>query len=279
MKKKLIGLLTGIAVLGTVVTGCGGQQAENKATQETGTTGPKTVVVGATPVPHVEILKEIQPLLEKKGVKLEIKDFADYTIINKALAEQEVDANFFQHQPYLDDSNQKNGYDLVATTNVHIEPLGIYSKKVTSLEEVKEGATVAIPNDATNGGRALQLLAQAGVVKLKDGVGVAATKLDIVENPKKVQIQELDAAILARTLEDVDLAVINGNYALDAKLVPSKDALQLESGENNPYANILVVRKGDENREEIKALGEALNSPEVKAFIEQKYQGSVIPAF
>lgn len=276
MKKQFIGLLTGLVVLSTAVTGCGGEKAPEQGTQGA---DEKTVVVGATPVPHVEILKEVQPLLAKKGIKLVIKDFADYTIINKALDEKEVDANFFQHQPYLDDSNQKNGYDLIATAKVHIEPLGIYSKKVKTLAELKENATIAIPNDATNGGRALQLLAKAGLFTLKDGVGVAATKLDIVENPKKIKIQELDAAVVARTLEDVDLAVINGNYALDAKLVPSKDAIQLESGDNNPFANILVVRKGDENREEIKALGEALNSPEIKTFIEQKYQGSVLAAF
>jgi len=274
MKKRLVLFWVTILTALTLMVGCGSQPAKEGQSSD-----DKKIVVGATPVPHVEILKEVQPLLAKEGITLEIREFTDYTIINKALAEREIDANFFQHQPYLDDSNQKNGYDLVAVAKVHIEPLGIYSKKIKDLKELKEGATVGIPNDATNGGRALNLLQQAGLIKLKDGVGVAATKLDLVENPRKLEIKELDAALLAKTLDDTDISVINGNYALDAGLVPAKDALVLESAENNPYANILVARKGEEAKEAFKKLTQALNSPEIKKFIEGKYNGSVIPAF
>lgn len=193
---------------------------------------PVTLVIGASPVPHAEILKAIAPLLEAQGIKLEIKEFTDYILPNTQLAEKQLDANFFQHKPYLDDQNTKNGTDLVSVTAVHVEPFGAYSKKIKSIDELAEGAKVAIPNDATNGGRALILLAKNGLIKLKDDTNIASTKADITENPKKLDIIELDAAMLPRQLDEVDLALINTNFALDAKLSPTKDALFIEGGDS-----------------------------------------------
>ncbi|MFF2911073.1 MetQ/NlpA family ABC transporter substrate-binding protein [Paenibacillus sp. NPDC057934] len=239
---------------------------------------PVTLVVGASPVPHAEILKAIAPLLEAQGIKLEIKEFTDYVQPNVQLAEKQLDANFFQHQPYLDDQNQKNGSDLVSVTAVHVEPFGAYSKKIKSIDELKDGATVAIPNDATNGGRALILLAKNGLITLKDDKNITSTKADITENKKNLKIVELEAAMLPRQLDEVDLALINTNYALEAKLVPTKDALFIE-GADSPYANILVSRPDNKDSDAIKKLAAALTSPEAKKFIEEKYQGAIIPAF
>jgi D-methionine transport system substrate-binding protein len=239
---------------------------------------PVTLVVGASPVPHAEILKAIAPLLEAQGIKLEIKEFTDYVQPNVQLSEKQLDANFFQHQPYLDDQNQKNGSDLVSVTAVHVEPFGAYSKKIKSIDELKDGATVAIPNDATNGGRALILLAKNGLITLKDDKNITSTKADITENKKNLKIVELEAAMLPRQLDEVDLALINTNYALEAKLVPTKDALFIE-GADSPYANILVSRPDNKDSDAIKKLAAALTSPEAKAFIEEKYQGAIIPAF
>lgn len=238
------------------------------------------VKIGVSPVPHAEIINFIKDnLAAKAGLEIEVVEFTDYVQPNLALNDGTLDANFFQHQPYLDDFNKEHNINLVSVAAVHIEPLGVYSKKVKALSEVGDGAVVGIPNDATNGGRALQLLAANGLLKLKDGLGAKATVNDIVENPKNLKITELEAAQLVRSLEDTTISVINGNYALEGNLVPSKDALVLESGENNPYANILVVKGGNEANPAIKALITLLQSPEVKKFIEDKYQGSVIPAF
>ncbi|SEU19796.1 MetQ/NlpA family ABC transporter substrate-binding protein [Paenibacillus sp. NFR01] len=252
--------------------------ANDAAATDAPAADPVTLVVGASPVPHAEILKAIAPLLEKEGIKLEIKEFSDYIQPNVQLAEKALDANFFQHQPYLDDQNQKNGTDLVSVTAVHVEPFGAYSKKIKSIDELKDGAKVAIPNDATNGGRALILLAKNGLIKLKDDTNIASTKADITENPKKLDIIELDAAMLPRQLDEVDLALINTNFALEAKLVPTKDALFIE-GTDSPYANILVARPDNKDSDAIQKLAAALNSPEAKKFIEDTYQGSIIPAF
>jgi D-methionine transport system substrate-binding protein len=236
------------------------------------------LVVGASPVPHAEILKAIKPLLEAQGITLEIKEFTDYVQPNVQLSEKNLDANFFQHQPYLDDQNQKNGSDLVSVAAVHVEPFGAYSKKIKSIDELADGAKVAIPNDATNGGRALILLAKNGLIKLKDDTNITATQADITENKKNLKIIELDAAMLGRQLDEVDLALINTNYALEADLVPTKDALFIE-GTDSPYANILVARPDNKDSDAIKKLVAALNSPEAKAFIEEQYKGSIIPAF
>lgn len=239
---------------------------------------PVTLVVGASPVPHAEILKAIAPLLEAQGIKLEIKEFTDYILPNTQLAEKALDANFFQHKPYLDDQNKKNGSELVSVTPVHVEPFGAYSKKIKSIDELADGAKVAIPNDATNGGRALILLAKNGLISLKDDTNITSTKADITENKKKLEIIELDAAMLPRQLDEVDIALINTNFALEAGLVPTKDALFIE-GADSPYANLLVARPDNKDSDAIQKLAAALNSAEAKAFIEEKYEGAIIPAF
>ena len=272
--KKTVWALAGLLALGALVAGCSGEKKEAAQSSD------KKVVlkVGATPVPHAEILNEIKPLLAKDGIDLQIIEFTDYVKPNFSLNDKEIDANFFQHEPYLKKFAADRKLDLVNLVAAHIEPMGVYSKKLKDIKSVPDGAKVAIPNDPTNGGRALNILAKAGLIKLKDGVGISATVGDIVENPKNLKITEAEAAMLPRTLDDVDLAVINSNFAMEAKLNPTKDALFIEP-KDSPYANIVAVRKGDENRKEIQALKKALTSPEVKKFIEEKYKGAVIPAF
>ncbi|MEU8322194.1 MetQ/NlpA family ABC transporter substrate-binding protein [Nonomuraea sp. NPDC048881] len=235
--------------------------------------------VGASPVPHGEILKFVKDnLAPAAGLKLEIVEFTDYVQPNVQLDEGQLNANFFQHKPYLDDFNASKGTKLSFVTPVHLEPLGLYSKKITSLSALADGATVAVPNDATNLGRSLKLLADNGLVKLKDGAGTAATERDVTDNPKKLQFKPLEAAQLPRSLEDVDAAVINGNYAIEAGLKPASQALVLEKTEGNPYVNGLVVQAGHEKDANIVTLGKLLQDPKVKDFIKQKYEGSVIPA-
>jgi D-methionine transport system substrate-binding protein len=237
-----------------------------------------TLKVGATAVPHAEILNFVKPKLKEQGINLEVKEFTDYVQPNVQVNEKQLDANFFQHTPYLDDFNKKNNMNLVKVTGVHIEPFGAYSKKIKSAGELKDGATVAIPNDATNGGRALALLEKNGLIKLKDGVGINGTVRDIVENKKNLKIKELEAAMLPRMLDEVDLALINTNYALQANLNPTKDALFIE-GKDSPYVNILVARPDNKDSDAMQKLAKALNSPEVKQFINDKYKGAVVPAF
>ena len=234
--------------------------------------------VAATAVPHAEILEFVKPALAKEGVELKIKVFTDYVQPNVQVAEERLDANFFQHQPYLDEFNASRGTALVSIAGVHVEPFGAYSSKIKKLDELSEGAQVVIPNDATNGGRALLLLQKAGVIKLKDGAGITATVKDIAENPKGIKVRELEAATLPRVLAQVDLALINTNYALEAGLNPTKDALAIE-GSDSPYVNILVVRADRKDDAALQKLAKALNSAEVKTFITEKYQGAVVPAF
>ncbi|MBH3329212.1 MAG: methionine ABC transporter substrate-binding protein [Pseudomonas sp. PGPPP4] len=238
----------------------------------------ETLSVAATPVPHAEILEFVKPQLAKEGVDLQIKVFTDYVQPNLQVAQKRLDANFFQHQPYLDEFNKSRGTDLVTVAQVHVEPFGIYSQKIKQLDEVREGAVVAIPSDATNGGRALLLLEKAGLIKLKDSANILATPKDIAENPKKLKFKELEAATLPRVLNQVDLALINTNYALEAKLNPTQDALLLE-GKESPYANILVARPDNKDSDAVQKLAKALNTPAVKQFIEEKYKGAVVPAF
>jgi D-methionine transport system substrate-binding protein len=270
-------------VLGAaLVAGCGSSNSAS-SNSASGSSGNKQVVlkVGATPVPHAEILNYVKPILAKEGIDLEIKEFQDYVQPNRALASGDLDANYFQHVPYLNDYNKKNGTDLVPTVSVHFEPLGLYAGRSKSLSDIKDGATVAVPNDTTNEGRALLLLQSAGLIKLKQPDNLFATPHDIAENPHHLQFKELEAATIPRVLKDVDYAVINGNYALDAHL-KVKDALASESADSlaaKTYANVVVVRKGDENKPAIQALDKALTSPEVKKFIEEHYQGSVVPVF
>lgn len=275
-------LLTAVLIIALAIVGCGGQQ-------DTGTTGEEpsekeaiTLKVGATPVPHKEILEFAAPLLEEKGVQLEIVEFTDYILPNNALANGELDANYFQHLPYLEDFSAENNLDLTYTTKVHFEPMGIYPGKVKSLEALEDGAQIAVPNDPTNEARALLLLEKAGLIKVKEGAGLKATKNDIIENTKNLDIKELEAAQIPRSLPDVDLAVINGNYAVEAGLTAGKDALMSEDKESeaaDTFANIIAVRKGDEAAEGIKILDQVLTSPEVKQYIEDKYQGAVVPVF
>ncbi|MCQ4288500.1 MetQ/NlpA family ABC transporter substrate-binding protein [Pseudomonas stutzeri] len=234
--------------------------------------------VAATAVPHAEILEFIKPQLAEQGVDLKIKVFTDYVQPNIQVAEKRLDANFFQHQPYLDEFNKGKGTELVSVAGVHIEPFGAYSSKLKSLDELPKGANVVIPNDATNGGRALLLLAKAGVITLEEGAGITATPKDIAENPKNIKVRELEAATLPRVLTQVDLALINTNYALEAKLNPTEDALMIE-GSDSPYVNILVARPDNKDSAAMQKLAAALHSEEVRKFIEEKYQGAVVPAF
>ena len=234
--------------------------------------------VAASPVPHAEILEFVKPALAKEGVNLKVKVFTDYVQPNVQVAEKRLDANFFQHQPYLDEFNKSKGTNLVSVAAVHLEPLGAYSSKYKKLDELKDGATVVIPNDATNGGRALLLLDKAGLIKLKDSKNILSTPKDIVENKKNLKFRELEAATIPRVLTQVDLALINTNYALEAKLNPEKDALVIE-GSDSPYVNILVARPDDKDSEDMKKLVAALHTPEVKAFILEKYKGAILPAF
>ncbi|MFF3564348.1 MetQ/NlpA family ABC transporter substrate-binding protein [Streptomyces sp. NPDC002574] len=238
------------------------------------------LVVAASPVPHAEILDFIKKnLAPKAGLKLEVKEFSDYVTPNTATEDGDVDANYFQNQPYLDDFNQKKGTHIVPVVTVHLEPLGLYSSKLKSADAIKSGATIALANDAVNEARGLELLAANGLITLKDGVGNEATPADVTGNPKNLKFKELEAAQLPRSLDDVDAAVINGNYAISAGLEPAHDALVLESATNNPYGNFLAVKEGNEKDPRVLKLKKLLTSPEVKKFIEDTYAGSVIPSF
>ena len=264
MRKLLILLI--VAVVFSSL-GCGGAGSRTK---------PAVIKVGASVIPHAEILDFIKPMLAKDGINLQVVE--NHVNPNRALADKELDANYFQHIPYLDKFSADHKLSLSVIAHVHIEPMGIYSRKIKAIAELPVRAIVSIPNDPTNGGRALLLLDKAGVIKLKSDAGITAKIADITENPKRIIIRELETAQLPRSFEDVTLAVINTNYALGAKLVPSKDALFIESADS-PYVNVLVVRKGDENRAELKKLAAALNSPEVKKFIGDRYKGAIVPAF
>ncbi len=264
---KKISLLFFVLLLTLSLAACGSSSNEG------------TLKVGATPVPHAEILEFVKPLLEKEGVTLEIVVYQDYVQPNIQLSEGEIAANYFQHVPYFESFTTERGItNLTNLISVHIEPMGIYSKKVTDLANLENGAKVAIPNDPSNSGRALALLEKAGLLKLKEGVGVKGTIHDIVDNPKNLDVQLLDAAMLARTLEDFGISIINTNYALEAGLNPTADSLFIE-GSDSPYANTLTVRTEDKENEQIQKLVKVLGSEEVKKFIEEKYNGAVVPAF
>jgi D-methionine transport system substrate-binding protein len=261
--KKLLTVALSSAILVSVV-GCSKGTDNNK------------IVVGASSSPHAEILEVIKPQLEEQGYELEIKVFDDYILPNTALDEGSLDANYFQHVPYLKETIKEKGYKLTYTEKVHLEPIGLYSDKVKSLDEIKENSTIAIPNDPTNGARALKLLADNGLISIKDGELISIK--DIIKNPKNLEIKEMNAEQLPTVLKDVEGAVINTNYAISAKLNPIKDAIVIESTDS-PYSNILAVREDNKDSEKIKALSKALTSKEVKEFIEKEYQGSIIPSF
>lgn len=277
MKGKFFATITLAATL--LITGCGGG-GDNPPAKTDGDKPAKevTLKIGATPVPHAEILEEIKSDLKEKGITLEIVEFNDYVQPNIALNDKELDANFFQHEPYLNDFvKEHKDVKLKNAGGVHVEPMGVYSSKIKDLKELADGATVSIPNDPTNGGRALLLLQKAELIKLKDGANETATVQDIAENSKNLKIQEVEAAQLPRTLEDVDISIINTNFAMNADLNPMKDALFIED-KTSPYVNIIAVRE-DENRDEIKTLVNTLQSDKVKKFIEDKYKGAIVPAF
>ena len=275
--KKITSLILALVLTFSLValSACGDKTTDDKSTAAS---DDKVITVGASATPHAEILEAAKPILAEKGIDLEIVIFDDYVQPNLSLNDKELDANFFQHKPYLDDFSAQRGLKLASLVAVHIEPMGVYSKSVKAVAETPEGAKVAIPNDPTNGGRALKVLETAGLIKLKDGVGVLATVADVAENPKNLKFVEIEAAQLPRSLDDVALAVINSNFALGANLNPVKDAIAIEA-KDSPYANIVAVRAGDESRPEIQKLKAALTTPDVKKFLEEKYQGAVVPAF
>lgn len=271
-RNRLLGiiLIATLVVATAALTGC-----------KNGKKDDKKIIVGASPTPHAEILEEAREEIEKKGYTLEIKEFDDYVKPNQALTDGDIDANFFQHEPYLIDYNKKNKTDIEVAGVEHFEALGVYKGKKKSFDELTSGDKIAVPNDTTNEARALLLLESQGIIKLKDGVGLEATKKDIVSNPKNVEIEEIDAAIIPKTLPDVALGVINGNFALGAKLTAA-DRIASESSDSEAalkYANIIAVNKGDKDSKKIEVLVKALHSDKVKKFIEEKYQGTVIPKF
>ena len=288
MKKTIAKSMTAImaaAMIAGSLTACGGSKTDSAAADSSSSPAcdDKTITVGATPTPHAEILNAAKDALKAEGYTLNVVEFTDYVQPNTALVDGDLDANYFQHTPYLNNFNKENGTDLAAAFDMHYEPFGIYAGKTASIEELKDGASIAIPNDGSNETRALLLLQDAGLIKLKDGIDPTsdATKLDITENPKNLDIQEIAAEQLPRSLADVDLAVINGNYAIEAGLKVS-DALATEDSQSlaaTTYGNVVAVREGEESSDATKALVEALTSPEVKQFMEETYEGAVVPLF
>ncbi len=278
LKKALALALTGAVIIGAFA-GCGAKKDSSSDTKKEET---KKIVIGASPSPHADILKVAKKELKKEGYELEIKEYSDYVQPNTALESGDLDANYFQHKPYLDDFNKKKKTHLVSAGMIHYEPFGIFPGKTKTLKDLKKGATVAVPNDTTNEARALLLLQDQGLIKLKDGAGLTATKKDIVENKKDLAIKEIEAAQIPRSLKDVDIAVVNGNYALQAGLKVNKDALATEDADSvgaKTYGNIVAVKKGNEKSAATKALIKALKSDTVKKYINDKYDGAVVPLF
>ena len=278
LKKALALALTGAVIIGAFA-GCGAKKDSSSDTKKEET---KKIVIGASPSPHADILKVAKKELKKEGYELEIKEYSDYVQPNTALESGDLDANYFQHKPYLDDFNKKKKTHLVSAGMIHYEPFGIFPGKTKTLKDLKKGATVAVPNDTTNEARALLLLQDQGLIKLKDGAGLTVTKKDIVENKKDLAIKEIEAAQIPRSLKDVDIAVVNGNYALQAGLKVNKDALATEDADSvgaKTYGNIVAVKKGNEKLAATKALIKALKSDTVKKYINDKYDGAVVPLF
>lgn len=266
MKKSVIILGSLILLLTALFAGCGKKEEES------------TLKVGATPVPHSEILEIVKEDLKAEGITLEIVEFTDYVTPNLALNDGEILANFFQHVPYMDSFSKEHSLKLESAGSVHVEPLGLYSKTLTSLEALPENATISLPNDATNEGRALLLLHANKVIQLKDPAKLESTPEDIESNPKNLKFKPIDAAQLPRTLDDVEAAIINTNYALEADLNPLEDALLIEGAES-PYANIITILPENKEDPRIKALIKVLQSDKVKTFINDKYKGAVVPVF
>lgn len=279
MKRLTSIFLTLVLALG-LLAGCGqSSTSEGDSTQAAAEEETKVIKVGASPSPHAEILRKAAEVLKDQGYELDIVEYSDYVQPNVALANGDLDANYFQHLPYLEDYNSQNGTDLVSAGAIHYEPFGIYAGKTDSLDKLADGAKVAVPNDATNEARALLLLEAQGLIKLNDSENLAATKNDIVENKLNLDIVEIEAAQLPRSLGDVDVAVINGNYAIDSGLSVA-DALATEDAQSiaaTTYGNIVAVRNGDESNEAIQALVSALKSDDVRSYIEETYKGAVLP--
>ena len=280
MNKKFLALFLSLALC-LALAACGGSDApadtaddpaEGDAAETT------TLTVAASPTPHAEILEQCVPILAEQGIELVINQYDDYVIPNTAVEDGDEDANYFQHIPYLQEFNETRGTHLVSVAGVHIEPMGIYAGRVSSLEDLPDGAVIAVPNDATNEGRALLLLEAQGLITLDDSSNLTATPNNIVDNPKNLEFQELEAATIPSVLADVDLAVINSNYALGAGLNPTTDALAIESSDS-PYVNVLVVKEGNENNEAIQALVDALHSDTIRDYITETFDGAVVPAF
>lgn len=279
--KFIISLILSLSIVGGLLAGCGNNDAAGKKADTDSARELEVIKVGASITPHAEILRSVSDELEKQGYKLEVVEYNDYIIPNTALESGELDANYIQHLPYLEDFNKENGTDIVSVADIHYEPFGIYAGKSDSLENLKEGAVIAVPNDTTNEARALLLLQDQGLIKLKENAGLTATVKDIADNPKNFEIKELEAAQVPKALQDVDVAAINTNYALEANLKLS-DALASEGADSlaaKTYANIIAVKEGNENAEKIKALIDAVKSEQVKKFIEDKYDGAVVPIF
>ncbi len=268
--KKTVAIFLTLCFIITLFCGCKKKESDEK-----------TIVIGASVTPHAEILKVAKDILKEDGYTLEIKEYNDYVLPNTALENSDIDANFFQHITYLNDFNKENGTHLVSVSKVHYEPFGIYAGKTKSIKDIKNGAVVSVPNDSTNEARALLLLEAQGLIKLKDGVGLKATKLSIVDNPKNIEIKEIEAAQIVRSLPDVDIAVINGNYAIEGGL-KVRNALAVEATDSQAaeyYVNVIAVKKGNENLPKIKALKEAVESEKVREFMEETYDGAVVPLF
>jgi len=278
MKKLLTLALTGILATG-VLAGCGASK-EDSAASDSANADLKVIKVAASATPHAEILEEAKAFLEEKGYNLEVTVFDDYVQPNEVVESGDFDANYFQHIPYLESFNEEKGTHLVDAGDIHYEPFGIYPGKKESLDDIEEGDTIAVPNDTTNEARALLLLQDNGIIKLKEGVGLEATKNDIEENPHNVEIIELEAAQIPRVVQDMSYVVLNGNYALQADYSVAKDSLAYEKSDSEAaktYVNLIAVKEGNEDSEAIKALVEVLKSDEIKEYINETYDGAVIP--
>jgi len=281
MRKRTIKVLAVFTLIAaTLLAGCGAKEEAKKETGKDETTSEdKVIKVGACVTPHAEILQVVKENLEKEGYTLEIVEYNDYVIPNTALEDGDLDANYFQHAPYLKNFNEEKGTHIVSVASVHFEPMAIYAGKTATLDEVKEGASIAIPNDTTNEARALLLLEANGLITLKKNAGITATVLDIEKNPKNLTIQELEAAQIPKALQDVDLAVINGNYAIEAGITENLVAEAADSLAAETYANLICVKEGNETTEKTKALVDAVLQDNVKEFINKTYKGAVVPVF
>ncbi len=273
--RKILSLLLAIALF---LVACGNKNENKESTSsQSGAAKTEKLIVGATPIPHAELLNLVKDDLKKEGIELEVVEFNDYVQPNKALADKSIDANFFQHVPYMEDFGKKNHIDMVAVGNIHLEPMALYSKKIKNVNDLKNGDTLIIPNDPTNGGRALILLDKAGIIKLKDNTKLDSTPADIIKNPKNIKIETLSNEQIAPRLSEVAGAIINSNFAIDAKV--TKNEIILIEGKDSTYVNVVTVLKENQNDERVKKLVKALQSEKVKKYIEEKYDGRVIPAF